>query len=159
MGSRFVPLILEIAGRVQRRGDAVAAHLVFDLPGAEIHAEADADEQGRYRISLAQKGRYAVKIRAEGFPDFPAAIDVSADTDKDFDLPANRYVVHVRSAEDGKPLAKARVDYEVGSASWIGRNDPLSAKSFTGEDGSVELRRWLDGLRWRHRPGRSLLCL
>ena len=131
--------ILEVAGRVQRRGDAVAAHLAFELPGPEIHAEADTDEQGRYRIRLAEKGRYSVKIRAEGFPDFPAAIDVSADTSRDFDLPANRYVVHVQSAEDGKPLAKARVDYEVGSASWNSRNDPLSAKSFTGDDGSVEL--------------------
>lgn len=131
--------VLEVSGRVERRGDGVAAHLVFESPASSAGAEADTDEQGRYRVAVAEKSRYSVRIRTEGFPDFPAAIDVAGDTRKDFELPANRYIVRVQSAEDGKPLAKARVDYEVGSASWNSRNDPLSAKGFTGEDGSLEL--------------------
>ncbi len=131
--------VFEVSGRVERHGDGVAAHLVFESPSSSARAEADTDEQGRYRVVVAEKSRYAVRIRTEGFLDFPAAIDVAGDTHRDFELPANRYVVRVQSAEDGKPLAKARVDYEVGSASWNSRNDPLSAKGFTGEDGSLEL--------------------
>ena len=131
--------VFEVSGRVERHGESVAAHLVFESPASSARAEGDTDEQGRYRVVVAEKSRYAVRIRTEGFPDFPVAIDVASDTHRDFELPANRYVVRVKSAEDGKPLPKARVDYEVNSASWNSRSDPLSMKGFTGEDGSLEL--------------------
>ena len=127
-----------VSGAVQRHGRGILAHLVFEPPNTGSTFETDTDHEGRYQISLAEKARYSVKVQTAGFPEFPESVNVQRDTTKDFDLPSNRYRTLVVSADDGKPMAQVRIDYEVRSATGD-RSSGFSSKGFTGADGVLEL--------------------
>lgn len=105
-----------VTGRVTARGVAQSALLQFVGPGAralELQRIARCDEQGRYRVALAEPGPYLVKLTVFGeagthFVERVLEVPAQAQLARDFELPTGALRGRVVDA-DGQPVSGASV--------------------------------------------------
>jgi hypothetical protein len=138
-----VPVELtEIRGRVTRRGAGIVARLRFESNNAGVAADAVTDEDGRYRVVVAQPGGYSVTVRNETGPEHGAGCWVprqAAQVECDIDVPANAITVRVRTEDGSDVPPSARVTYRVDEPPPSGKTIHGPGSLSLGADGAAEL--------------------
>ncbi len=136
-----------VTGVVRRDGSPVAgARVRFLLEGASV--EREADEDGRYRVSLWTPGDYAVLASAPDDPTpYPTHLDLTDagpgdERTLDIDLPSRQVAGVVVERDTGRPVAGATVALsETGTATGVRRSQAVR----TGEDGSFRFTNLMEG--------------
>lgn len=108
--------LFEVHGTVRRGGRPLPVEMRWEMGNDVALFRTRTDEDGTYRVFVAQPGRWGVGLRdAEGRVSGEACV-VTSDARCDFDVPANRVAVRVVDEADG-PVAGAKVSFVVhGSA-------------------------------------------
>ena len=110
--------LMEVSGRVTRRGKGVAARIRWEACNSGAHNETQSDDDGRYSLVLAQKGTYVVVVRRDDGPTFQKNfVSVVDSGEYDVEIPENHVVVTVTTVTTNQetPVAAAFVGYEVDS--------------------------------------------
>lgn len=104
--------LLELRGRVTRHGKGIAARMHWEAYNSGAAYETMADEDGRYSVTVAQKGRHFVRVRAGDGRTFARDFSVGDLQRYDIEIPENKVAITVVT-EKGTPVVAARITYEV----------------------------------------------
>lgn len=132
-----------VTGVVERGDEPVAGARLEWLVNRDDPLKIEADDDGRYRVTLWRPGLTPVLIRAraaddDSVPPFFETIEVDESTTKDFHLPDTRITILVQDAATGKPLPGATL--AIGNE-WDGEPGSLSTSSLraiTNAEGRAE---------------------
>jgi hypothetical protein len=104
--------LLELGGRVTRRGKGVAARIHWEAYNSGAAYETVADDDGRYSVTVAQKGRHFVRVRGDDGRTFARDFSVGDVQRYDIEIPANQIRMRVVTGQEN-PVVAARIFYEV----------------------------------------------
>ena len=103
--------VYEMRGRVTRGEQPIVASLTWRSWLTNELFRAEANSGGEYRVLLSEMDSFTVIIDGDDFVDFADHVYVRGDGQQDFQIPGNRFRVHIVDSKSGGPIARAAVHW------------------------------------------------
>ena len=131
--------LIELSGRVTLNGKGVPARIHWEAYNSGAACEAAADDDGRFSVTVAQKGKYFVTVGFRGGHGrtFTRDFLVGDLRTYDIEIPGNKVLVRVVSGS-GNAVAGARVSYEIRTPPPEDLQKDADVR-LTDQDGKAEL--------------------